>query len=886
MSRFLASAVRDGVRPRHLVREVLHAGPRRCMSEAVTASPASLEGMAQAETREGWLFVDSVFPVRLGTWDIRYHLGSLREETLLERLQIILSSVKTHDFRVVSLEPHAKDGGVFVKFQYSAGEPQSALDTIIRDLRATATHHGGTPSWSGLLGGNIWLVKGRPWREDMSRYASPIIKVAFEGPDVKDEILYELLRPFGRIQDVTEPTPVPPGVLRSSTVTFSRLRSAAIARNTIHGATIPPSPSAPTLTTLRTAYQKPIQAHAVRDYIASHPRIFLPVLFFFIGTLTYTIFDPIRVLTVEGKLEGWFDFRDYGLYKWLQRNAFDRLSFTVRTDEDDVTSPEGVWDDRREAEDALERYLSDLPNTVALVHGPQGSGKSRMLNTVLKETSRKALVIDVAELSKAGSDAVLVSSLAYQTGYWPVFSFLNSVNNLIDLASVGLIGQKTGLSSSLSDQLKQILEVVGTGLSRVNVSHRERRDRVMKEQERAELRKEAEAVIRERIRKGIWHDGRLDCVAGNGVISELGIGDERLDDLGADDQAMQAHNEEKGRFDDSEKAQGMNDMKWNQNNADDLQSMPIVIIKGFESKGGGQRREELLDVLSQWAATLVENQVAHVVVVSDNRENAKRLAKALPSQPLNLIALSDADDVNAMIFVRRRLQEVNIEVEFNPEEVSYIQRLGGRASDLESLVHKARSGLTIQEAVEDIVARSTAEIQKNAFGDDLEDAKNLPWTREQVWILMKQLSTKPEISYHEVLMDFPFKGDETPLRNMEQAELIAVSTQNGRPSSIKPGKPVYKYVFERLVQDPVFKATQDITFNEKVIASSETIVKACEAELLTLRDVENVEPSWLGGSVISRRASYLAKKMRAAQHKIEALEKQNADLKKILSRGG
>ena len=28
------------------------------------------------------------------------------------------------------------------------------------------------------------------------------------------------------------------------------------------------------------------------------------------------------------------------------------------------------------------------------------------------------------------------------TGYYPVFSFLSSLNGLIDLASVGLIGQK------------------------------------------------------------------------------------------------------------------------------------------------------------------------------------------------------------------------------------------------------------------------------------------------------------------------------------------------------------------------------------------------------------------------------------------------------------
>lgn len=68
------------------------------------------------------------------------------------------------------------------------------------------------------------------------------------------------------------------------------------------------------------------------------------------------------------------------------------------------------------------------------------SYQSELLLTLL--LGRRALVIDVEALSKAGSDAALVSGLAQQTGYWPVFSFLNSMNNLIDLASVGLIGQK------------------------------------------------------------------------------------------------------------------------------------------------------------------------------------------------------------------------------------------------------------------------------------------------------------------------------------------------------------------------------------------------------------------------------------------------------------
>jgi hypothetical protein len=52
------------------------------------------------------------------------------------------------------------------------------------------------------------------------------------------------------------------------------------------------------------------------------------------------------------------------------------------------------------------------------------------------------LIIDCAKLQRANSDARLVDGLSKQTGYWPVFTFLDSMNSLIDLASVGLIGQK------------------------------------------------------------------------------------------------------------------------------------------------------------------------------------------------------------------------------------------------------------------------------------------------------------------------------------------------------------------------------------------------------------------------------------------------------------
>ena len=127
-----------------------------------------------------------MFPIQLGRWECvsnccsflnnntrlspRPFIGILREEGLLARIHGHLSAVNTHNFEVISLEPHYKDGGVFVKFKYNAEDHKSALSAIENDLRRHIETHGGLPSWLGLARGSVWLVKGNPWREVSCRF--------------------------------------------------------------------------------------------------------------------------------------------------------------------------------------------------------------------------------------------------------------------------------------------------------------------------------------------------------------------------------------------------------------------------------------------------------------------------------------------------------------------------------------------------------------------------------------------------------------------------------------------------------------------------------------------------------------------------------------------
>jgi hypothetical protein len=96
---------------------------------------------------------------------LRRYIGTVREENLLANLKARLSTLKSCGLEVLSLEPHPKDGGVFVKFRYNTEGRESTLSALESDLRQHIEKRGGLPSWLAWPRGNIWLVKGRPWRE-------------------------------------------------------------------------------------------------------------------------------------------------------------------------------------------------------------------------------------------------------------------------------------------------------------------------------------------------------------------------------------------------------------------------------------------------------------------------------------------------------------------------------------------------------------------------------------------------------------------------------------------------------------------------------------------------------------------------------------------------
>jgi hypothetical protein len=106
--------------------------------------------------------------------------------------------------------------------------------------------------------------------------------------------------------------------------------------------------------------------------------------------------------------------------------------------------------------------------------------------------------------------------------------------------------------------------------------------------------------------------------------------------------------------------------------------------------------------------------------------------------------------------------------------------------------------------------------------------------------------------------------------------LLSSLTCNGSPASSLPRT------------DPVFHSSQSIDFNNQVLASNESAVKACEEELLSLSTLDGVKSAWLkrlfASDPIELRAGAILERMKTAQTAINHLERDNATIKAVLAK--
>lgn len=736
---------------------------------------------------------------------------------------------------------------------------------------------------------SVHIVIGTPWLEDLARYPSRTISISFtEGGCPTEQQLWEILRPYGQLLRLEINAKD-----SKATAVFHRLRSATAARNCLYGASVAGRK-------LAIDYIPPGHTHKIWEWLTSHPRIVLPVLAFFLGTFTYAVFDPIRGFFIKSHVENTFNLDDYRWFAWLRRNTVGL--FNSDNQSQDISLDD--WWERKAAVTEIQGWLREPPTTFITISGPRGSGKHPLLERALSDGGLKHLRIDCEEIAHASKneEGALVPAVACQVGYFPVFGWISSLNSLIDLAAVGLIGSKAGFSTPTDAQLKQVLNVTTGALASIKAD-------ILRKKE-----KESKKTAKRNSNNGAVNDGKVSGVATPTPVLSANtgpVGDNATvagDGLSSD--AAVAPNDE---------ATPSNDQRG--------YDAPVVVLDGFHHKG--LHSDMLWNVLAAWAADITATGTAHVVFVTDNPvAMAKTLGRALPNVPFQSIVLADADEQKARGYVFSKLKELgrvekktagtsrakvdnpsglsallsrNSEAEkvdeassspdtspstLDDETAKWVDLLGGRLTDLEALIQKVSLGHSVETAVKDIIARTVIEVRKNAFGDDMEDAKSLPWTRGQAWLILEQLANKEELPYYSTLHG-ALKSDESAIKAMEQAELIYVKHSDARPSTIRAGRPVILQAIKSLCNDQVFADTQRLLSNTSSIASCEKEIRSAETEMRELGESVAVAGSVARSSQATRdRFEHLLRVLGSNQEKIQKLETANSFLTQNLAANG
>jgi RNA12 protein/RNA recognition motif. (a.k.a. RRM, RBD, or RNP domain) len=797
-------------------------------------------GHIKTKQNEGILFFDNIFPLKL-QWLSRIPFFNPDQSlpALLRRVNnpnvaladptgIVQRALpSTVPLKITDVIPRVREGGAYVKFSHDSSITAEELESTVKAYMLEKPIR---PWFNPLRRVRAFLVRGKPWIEDLHRLPSSRLKIEFlptspetSAAELTQERLYTLFRRYGKLAQIT-PQPFDSKALpKYAVVEYDRMRFASMAKNCMHGFVVGEAEGGGKAgTVLKMSYEPKYRGHTFWDWLTNHPRIVLPILVALLTSVGIAIFDPIRVFYIKVHVTHGLNlgnYKDWIVVKWIRSQISKGYDLILhRRKRGDDESLRIVWEDRKDDIQQLRTWLIETADTFIVVQGPRGAGKKELvMEEALKDRPNK-LVIDCKRVLEARGDSATIAAAAAEVGYRPVFSWMNSISSMIDLAAMGTIGAKTGFSETVDNQLAKIWNSTATALKQIALSYRRREDN----------------------------------------DAELG-----------DDDWLDAHPEYR----------------------------PVVIIDNFLHKSNEGNVSMVYDKLAEWGARLTSSNIAHVIFLTTDVSFSKSLSKALPDRVFRQITLGDCTPEVAKKMVLRYIDADNrYESSTNREEEedskagetkqtssrsrsdldeldSVIQVLGGRLTDLEFLARRIQGGESPGSAVRQIIEQSASEILKMYLLDV--DTSGRKWSPQQAWFLIKELAANGTLKYNELLLNSLLSNGEAVLQSLEQAELITITSKNGRPQSVKPGKPVYHAAFEYLTEDEVLKARLDLAILTELIAAENKNLDKAESELKVLAELPIAAD-------LKPRIRYLLAKVLASQQGVEKMEQEAGMKKKIM----
>lgn len=501
---------------------------------------ASATGVIDKTHNEVLLYYDHIYPFTTSRNVVKQYLSrfSLPWSTAYDNEKLKqkvwdLSSPLATTAKITEFVPLRRDCGAFVKFKYP---PEVPATKFIEEIRENVERNEQERVNSNILTRlyhqiwrnvpKVYSVKGTPWIEDLRRFPSPKLSVKFEGDPLTEEELYVLFRRYGLINEIE------PGATEAF-IYFHSTRAAISAKHCITGMVLNGGK-----TTLHIQFVAIKRSNFLVLLISNHTKIAIPVLIALLATFAVLIFDPIREWFIEYKIlhnrKSFDQFKESRWFKYLYipyrtitgwvYSSYDYIDSQIQevtglscSEEDDSSNGSNIvdgqsvrdlknesnmfWIERYEKSKQLQLWIMENANTFIIVKGPQGSGKEEfVLEHSLgsdERLNKKVLVLECDQLGKARSDNNLINTTASQLGYFPVFTWTNTVSRFVDLGVQGLTGQKSGLSESKETQIKNMFLLATQAIRKITtneynkyVKSVERRNKRLKDDEKIEVLKE------------------------------------------------------------------------------------------------------------------------------------------------------------------------------------------------------------------------------------------------------------------------------------------------------------------------------------------------------------------------------------------------------------
>lgn len=776
-----------------------------------TAHSAQITGVLDyLKLDEVMIFFDNVYPrwlAKLSYSKFFSFINPLKilfsDEKLKERVcKLIESEDKKLPLgtKFEGFEPLKRDGGAFVKFLVPPTSSVKELtETIENNIQANKAKL--NPTLSRIFG--LWRsyprgyrVKGTPWIEDLSRFPSNKMKVQFEGEALSEEELYLLFRRYGLIVDIVPSS----GSTSYATVIFKTTDACIRAKNCTTGMVLNEGK-----TSLHLQYIPRERVNHITDFISNHQRIAIPVILAILATIAVFIFEPIREQFIQFKIKhvySWDSHKDHWLVKALYapyraitssindgRHFIDDSLGLLRGSKKNSVDVESLesdmfWSERTEKANQVRLWVCENANTFIIVKGPKGSGKREFVVDhaldMNEDFKKRMLEIDCDSLIKARSDALFLKSTASQLGYFPLFTWTNTISSFMDLGLQGLTGQKSGFSESKETQFKNMLSLTQVAIRKVALSDYE----AFKCEYQRQQEKKLEAN---------------------------GLTDVKVPDLKEDDY-LQLNPEAK----------------------------PVIVINNFLRKSESGN-DFIYKTIAEWASQLIQSNTAHVIFITLDSGSTSHLTSALPNQVFKSISLADASQLSAKQYVINQLKTekylANLDECLDPigGRMLDLQAFVRRVKSGES----ARAALDemVHQAAEQITTFFLNISESQSAGSDV------TWNTAQIWALMRILAKEKSIDFDELIKSPLFASNfdtMNTLNVLEKNDLISLRRDKGIISAVTTGRPLYKAAFQELVGDEKIFKIYESFFYKSLISLENAKIKLLEDEVAKIGSLNDL----------------------------------------------